>query len=108
MDGVLSLAGTARGVDRDEVAWFLLTSSNLSRSAWGFLDKVRSYVTFGSTTSSEHTATGSLHRALCTSALSYVRQVVVAVESARRFRRGGFCGDELVYISLYSIYFRWR
>ncbi|CAM9909655.1 unnamed protein product [Ascophyllum nodosum] len=31
--------GTARGVDRDEVAWFLLTSSNLSRSAWGFLDK---------------------------------------------------------------------
>lgn len=26
-------------VDGDEVAWFLLTSSNLSRSAWGFLDK---------------------------------------------------------------------
>ncbi|CAM9812363.1 unnamed protein product [Sphacelaria rigidula] len=30
--------GEAR-LDGDEVAWFLLTSSNLSRSAWGFLDK---------------------------------------------------------------------
>lgn len=27
-------------VDGEEVAWLLLTSSNLSRSAWGFLDKV--------------------------------------------------------------------
>lgn len=28
-------------MDGNEVAWFLLTSSNLSRSAWGFLDKVQ-------------------------------------------------------------------
>ncbi|CAN0050566.1 unnamed protein product, partial [Laminaria digitata] len=31
--------GQEQRVDGDEVAWFLLTSSNLSRSAWGFLDK---------------------------------------------------------------------
>lgn len=33
-------------VDGDEVAWFLLTSSNLSRSAWGFLDKARRFMFF--------------------------------------------------------------
>lgn len=33
------LSGQRDRVDGDEVAWFLLTSSNLSRSAWGFLDK---------------------------------------------------------------------
>lgn len=34
-------SGTGTRVDGDEVAWFLLTSSNLSRSAWGYLNKVR-------------------------------------------------------------------
>lgn len=33
------MAGQEVQVDGNEVAWFLLTSSNLSRSAWGFLDK---------------------------------------------------------------------
>lgn len=36
---VVTVAGQHQRVDGDEVAWFLLTSSNLSRSAWGFLDK---------------------------------------------------------------------
>ncbi|CAB1111323.1 unnamed protein product [Ectocarpus sp. CCAP 1310/34] len=37
--------GAETRVDGDEVAWFLLTSSNLSRSAWGYLNKASTVLT---------------------------------------------------------------
>lgn len=43
-DAVATVTGQKQQVDGDEVAWFLLTSSNLSRSAWGFLDKKVKYL----------------------------------------------------------------
>ncbi|CAM9973276.1 unnamed protein product [Pylaiella littoralis] len=36
---VVGKDGAETRVDRNEAAWFLLTSSNLSRSAWGYLDE---------------------------------------------------------------------
>ncbi|CAM9694407.1 unnamed protein product [Ectocarpus sp. 13 AM-2016] len=40
--------GMETRVDGDEVAWFLLTSSNLSRSAWGYLNKASTVLTLRS------------------------------------------------------------
>ncbi|CAM9293640.1 unnamed protein product [Scytosiphon promiscuus] len=40
--------GTEARIDEDQAAWFLLTSSNLSQSAWGLLDKTSTELTLKS------------------------------------------------------------
>ncbi|CAM9901049.1 unnamed protein product, partial [Hapterophycus canaliculatus] len=42
------MAETEARIDEDQAAWFLLTSSNLSQSAWGFLDKTSTELTLKS------------------------------------------------------------